>query len=213
MTATLTPPAAGRRAAYDRDGFVVACGLFDPADMRDAAEADRLLIGCDYLKSVRNLRCRWQNNVFTGDCTFENLGGRSGIDLRTLQDLADHSTPELTARYSHRRLYDLSGAVGKLPNLVPTDRTDAVGIPLHITGADAAGVVTGGAERHQSASTGDLRVVGAGKGRATKTLEMQGAGASRHRPALIGTSEDDGTRTRNHRIDRPVPNHLDGRRK
>src|ERR1700687_5525615 len=47
------------------------------------------------------------------------LGGRAGIDLRTLQELAGHSTPTLTARYSHRRLYDLAGAVEKLPNFLP----------------------------------------------------------------------------------------------
>ena len=48
--------------------------------------------------------------------SYLTLGGRSGIDLRTLMELAGHSKPELTARYSHRRLYDLTGAVGKLPN-------------------------------------------------------------------------------------------------
>lgn len=46
-------------------------------------------------------------------------GGRSGIDLRTLMELAGHSKPELTVRDSHRRLYDLAGAVDKLPTLVP----------------------------------------------------------------------------------------------
>jgi hypothetical protein len=51
--------------------------------------------------------------------SYLTLGRRAGIDLRTLQDLAGHSKPELTARYSHRRLYDLAGAVDKLPNLVP----------------------------------------------------------------------------------------------
>ena len=50
--------------------------------------------------------------------TFLTLGGRAGIDLRTLQELAGHSKPELTARYSHRRLPDLSDAVGKLPNFL-----------------------------------------------------------------------------------------------
>src|SRR5262249_26535244 len=43
--------------------------------------------------------------------TYLTLGGRAGIDLRTLQELAGHTKPELTARYSHRRLYDLAGAV------------------------------------------------------------------------------------------------------
>lgn len=47
--------------------------------------------------------------------------GRNGVDLRTAQELAGHSTPELTARYSHRRLYDLQGAGGKLPTLAIDD--------------------------------------------------------------------------------------------
>ena len=53
--------------------------------------------------------------------TYLTLGGRAGIDLRTLQELAGHSTPVLTARYSHRRLHDLAGAVEKLPRFLPTD--------------------------------------------------------------------------------------------
>jgi excisionase family DNA binding protein len=53
--------------------------------------------------------------------TYLTLGGRAGIDLRTLQELAGHSTPDLTARYSHRRLHDLQGAVDKLPSFLPND--------------------------------------------------------------------------------------------
>ena len=71
--------------------------------------------------------------------SYLTLGGRSGIDLRTLQELAGHSKPELTARYSHRRLHDLAGAVDKLPNLVPTKSSDADAedIRLRMTGTDA----------------------------------------------------------------------------
>src|SRR5262249_44214455 len=54
--------------------------------------------------------------------TYLTLGGRAGIDLRTLQELAGHSTPTLTTRYSHRRLYDLAGAVEKLPRLLPDNK-------------------------------------------------------------------------------------------
>jgi integrase len=160
--------------------------------------------------------------------SYLTLGGRSGIDLRTLQELAGHSKPELTARYSHRRLYDLAGAVDKLPNLVlPRTSPDSAEMPLRLTGTDGRagmkadksvrlgvvpGVVTGRAESHQSASkciTGSIRRDSTGS---SQTLEMKGAGASQHRPASICTSEDDGTRTRNHRIDsvirRPSPTPL-----
>src|SRR5262249_45253964 len=69
--------------------------------------------------------------------SYLTLGGRSGIDLRTLMELAGHSKPDLTARYSHRRLYDLTGAVDKLPGLVPT-KPEASALPLRLTGTDDA---------------------------------------------------------------------------
>lgn len=151
--------------------------------------------------------------------SFLTLGGRSGIDLRTLQELAGHSKPELTARYSHRRLNDLTGAVAKLPNLVPTEAPETNAQTMRATGTDVSatfrkddnradsgavpGAVSGRAASHQSASSDTLSGVRVNRGRVQQTLEMQGAGASQHRPASIGTSEDDGTRTRNHRRDKP----------
>jgi integrase/recombinase XerC len=69
--------------------------------------------------------------------TYLTLGGRAGIDLRTLQELAGHSTPTLTARYSHRRLYDLAGAVERLPNFLPAEVDAAVHV-LRATGTDAS---------------------------------------------------------------------------
>jgi ectoine hydroxylase-related dioxygenase (phytanoyl-CoA dioxygenase family) len=75
MIATASPSStAERRGAYDRDGFVVVRSVFGPEEMAEAtAEADRLLTEYEHLKSVKNLRCRWQNNVFTGECTFETF--------------------------------------------------------------------------------------------------------------------------------------------
>src|SRR5207244_9572455 len=68
--------------------------------------------------------------------SYLTLGGRAGIDLRTLQELAGHSTPVLTARYSHRRLYDLAGAVEKLPRFLPTEDTNTAAARLAPTGTD-----------------------------------------------------------------------------
>jgi integrase len=73
--------------------------------------------------------------------SYLTLGSKSGIDLRTLQELAGHSTPALTARYSHRRLHDLAGAVEKLPSvLTPCSDTESHEITLPATGTDGAGL-------------------------------------------------------------------------
>jgi hypothetical protein len=77
--------------------------------------------------------------------TYLTLGGRAGIDLRTLQELAGHSSPTLTARYSHRRLYDLSSAVDRLPNFLPAgDDSTRAAQPLRATGTDGQSKTCGG---------------------------------------------------------------------
>jgi integrase len=70
--------------------------------------------------------------------TYLTLGCRAGIDLRTLQELAGHSTPTLTARYSHRRLYDLAGAFEKLPNFLPGAGNGNEAAALRATGTEGA---------------------------------------------------------------------------
>src|SRR2546421_12202011 len=70
----LTPPAATatHRRAWDEDGFVVLRGLFDPAEVAAAAaEANDLLTRYQDRIDVKNLRCRWQPDVVTGECRFE----------------------------------------------------------------------------------------------------------------------------------------------
>lgn len=51
--------------------------------------------------------------------SYLTLGGRSGIDLRTLQEVAGPSTSKLTEWYTHRRPHDLAGAVDKMPSIIP----------------------------------------------------------------------------------------------
>jgi integrase len=132
--------------------------------------------------------------------TYLTLGGRAGIDLRTLQELAGHSTPTLTARYSHRRLHDLAGAVEKLPRFLPKDRPEAEA--LRATGTDPAPapVCTGFA---QADDTGRefLRLTEApkrgegGKGVGPNTLTEQGVEADCDRLRLSATRAGDGART------------------
>jgi integrase len=74
--------------------------------------------------------------------TYLTLLGRGGVDLRTAQELADHSSPVLTARYSHRRLHDLAGAVEKLPSFLPR-QPDAEEGRLRATGTDGLPACTG----------------------------------------------------------------------
>jgi hypothetical protein len=75
------------------------------------------------------------------------LGRGGGVDLRTAQEPAGHSTPMLTARYTHRRLYDLAGAVEKLPRFLPSDVDEAMGAPLAATGTGGASLGCTGVAR------------------------------------------------------------------
>ena len=85
--------------------------------------------------------------------------GRSGVDLRTAQELAGHSTPNLTARYSHRQLHDLTNAVEKLPKLFMDGNRGKERVELKATGSegvDGCSMVaqTLGNHQHPEASSG-----------------------------------------------------------
>lgn len=71
---TAAPTRHTLRTAYERDGYVVVRGLI-PRDLmaRAADEAKDLPERCKHLVSTKNIRCRWQDNVFTGECTFETF--------------------------------------------------------------------------------------------------------------------------------------------
>ena len=59
--------------AYDRDGFVILRGLFGPEEIGQAAAEAQALLSRNDLISTRNLRCRWQPIVETGECRFETF--------------------------------------------------------------------------------------------------------------------------------------------
>jgi hypothetical protein len=83
------------KLAYHRDGFVIIRSLFSPDEMAGVSrEADRLFTDFEHLKSVNNLRCRWQSNVFTGECTFETFDPVIDLSPR-YWELAHH--PKLLA--------------------------------------------------------------------------------------------------------------------
>lgn len=59
------------RTRYERDGFVIARGVFDAGRVADlAADAERLLQRTDLI-DANNIRCRWQNDAVTGECRFD----------------------------------------------------------------------------------------------------------------------------------------------
>lgn len=59
-------------ADFARDGFVICAGLFTTAEVRQLSEeADRLLVERGDLISPRNLRCRFQPDVTSGEPIFE----------------------------------------------------------------------------------------------------------------------------------------------
>jgi ectoine hydroxylase-related dioxygenase (phytanoyl-CoA dioxygenase family) len=76
MQANFAPtpaPPDGERESYDREGFVVVRGLFMAAEMEEAAAEAEALLCRRELISTRNIRCRWQTNVLTGECQFETF--------------------------------------------------------------------------------------------------------------------------------------------
>jgi ectoine hydroxylase-related dioxygenase (phytanoyl-CoA dioxygenase family) len=119
MTAVLTRPSL--KPQWDRDGFVIVRGLFDPAEVADAAaDADRVREQFAHLVNTKNIRCRWSNNVFTGECQFDAFDPvidlspacrRLAYDRRLFELLADlYGGP--ACLFKDKLIYKLPGAKG-----------------------------------------------------------------------------------------------------
>ncbi len=124
--------------------------------------------------------------------TYLTLLGKGGVDLRTAQELAGHSTPVLTARYSHRRLHDLAGAVEKLPAFLPPAG------PAPGAGTEAAALGATGTDGPLAGQlAGGLAGAGAGRGRLLSlTVGTEGAGAGAEEAAnpLAGRASEASSR-------------------
>jgi hypothetical protein len=89
---------AQRRAYWHEQGYIAFRGQYSLADIEEASqEADRLRTRNDLI-STRNLRCRFQPSVVTGECQFETFDPivdigpvcrRLAFDVRLLSVLAE----------------------------------------------------------------------------------------------------------------------------
>jgi hypothetical protein len=94
-------------------------------------------------------------------------------DLRTVQELAGHSTPVLTARYMLKSSEDLADAVRNLPVLVGEVNAER----------GESGVVTGVISGHSLALSGTLTGIDDSGLIVTEMPEKEATGARKHRPA------------------------------
>jgi hypothetical protein len=152
MPGTLTPPAVtdAHLRGWDVDGVVVLRGLYDPSEIAAAgAEANDLLTRHRDRIDTRNIRCRWQPDVVTGECRFECFDPvidlspayeRLALDARLLAVLAALYGEE-ACLFKDKLIYKPPGVKGYglhqdwiawpgfprsfLTVLVPFDRADA----------------------------------------------------------------------------------------
>ena len=119
MTGVLTRPSL--KPQWDRDGFVIVRGLFDPAEIAEAAaDADRVREEHANLVNTRNIRCRWQDNVFTGECQFDAFDPvivlspacRALAYVRRLFDLLHDLYGGPACLFKDKLIYKLPGAKG-----------------------------------------------------------------------------------------------------
>ena len=81
------------------------------------------LPGLQQLSSSRKKRVLDVHGLRHSYCT---MIAQSGANMQTAMKLMRHSTPAMTARYTHMNLRDLGGAVASLPPLPTAHETKAV---------------------------------------------------------------------------------------
>jgi ectoine hydroxylase-related dioxygenase (phytanoyl-CoA dioxygenase family) len=112
--------ASRRRDTYEEQGFVIVRELYHAGAIRRALDEAIALLDRHALISTRNLRCRWQTNVRTGECEFEtfdpiiDLSPACGVlanDSRLLAVLAE-LYGEPAALFKDKLIYKPPGCPG-----------------------------------------------------------------------------------------------------
>jgi len=109
------------RSQWERDGYVIVRGLFHAPEIAAAAvDADRVRKEHARLVDVKNIRCRWQDNVFTGECQFDAFDPI--IDLSPICRMLAHDPRPLdlmadlygepASLFKDKLIYKLPGAKG-----------------------------------------------------------------------------------------------------
>ena len=117
--------------------------------------------------------------------TFLTALGRAGVELRVCQLLAGHSSPTITARYSHRSLADLADAVRKLPS--PTGDTAGVIRTISVPEPFVGG--------HSVASSDNTQTINSPSGVLPEPVAAMGFDTTGHRESVTVGSEAGGGRT------------------
>jgi ectoine hydroxylase-related dioxygenase (phytanoyl-CoA dioxygenase family) len=117
----MTTLPATLREQYERDGYVIVRQVFPPEVLEEVArDADRAFEEYQHLIDTRNLRCRWQDNVFTGECQFDAFDpmidlapicGELARDRRLLDVLAS-LYGEPACLFKDKLIYKKPGAKG-----------------------------------------------------------------------------------------------------
>ena len=128
----------------------------------------------------------------------------AGVHPKVAQQLARHSTIGLTMdRYTHLQVADVAGALDQLPAVPSGDLGPSEAIAT--SGRLALGLALDSVSEGQSVAARDKHQPKNDHNQESrKPLEDKGFGKERQVVSLRVSSEADGTRTRNHRIDSPV---------
>jgi 2-aminoethylphosphonate dioxygenase len=121
MISTRSKPSVDFAADYRRDGFIIVRQFFDREIMAAMSDdADRVMAEFADLKQTLNIRCRWQDNVTTGECQFDAFDpiidlsrvARAMFEEPRMRDLISDLYGEPSSPFKDKLIFKFPGAQG-----------------------------------------------------------------------------------------------------